>query len=173
MRKIILLLALLMSISTYIKADVKNDITDLFHTYCPKCIEYHKKQGIDIILIYDCINDSVIENYNLDNIGVYSLRLGNESSGIEFILLKVRENYMVFHNIEPNKTQILREIIRISKEYPYAFNPIAMNNIMNNIMNPIGTRWDKQILPEPNDTIGKLKLYFHLDSIRNKSSYLK
>ena len=48
-----------------------------------------------------------------------------------------------------------------------------MNNIMNNIMNPIGTRWDKQILPEPNDTIGKLKLYFHLDSIRNKSSYLK
>lgn len=158
-----------MSISTYIKADVKNDIMDLFYMYCPEGIEYHKKEGIDIILIYDCINDSVIENYNLDNIGVYSLRLGNESCGIEFILLKDHKNYEVFLNIEPNRTQILREILRKSKEDPFTFNPTAMNNIMNNIMNPIGTRLDKRILPPPIDSIGELKLYFQLDTIRNKS----
>lgn len=167
MKKIALIILICLINGSYIKADVYNDICELLNVYDSGCIEHHKKQGIDIILIYDCINDSVIENYNLDNIGVYGLRLGNESSGIEFILLKVQDNYMVFHNIEPNRTQILREIIRISKKYPYALNSTAMNNILHNIINPNGSWIRRQVL-SPVDTIGKLKLYFDLESIRNK-----
>ncbi len=176
MRKIFLIIVISLLYKPTINANTYNDIWELFHVYGAEDMEHHKKQGIQIICLYDCINNNFIESLsfkndwdcNLDSIGIYSVTLATESNGIEFILLKIHEKYMVFLNIEPNKTKILRELIRISKEHSYFFTPKVMNNIMNNIINPKGSWISKQVL-SPADTIGNLKLYFKLDSIRNKS----
>lgn len=170
--RLIILLSLSLIWSVNAQADIYSDFMELFYVYNPVGMEHHKKEGIQTICLYDCITDSLVENlslnenweYKLDSIGVYNVFLATESHGIEFILIKANEDYRVFNNIEPNRTKILRELIKISKLHPEIFTANAMNSIVNNIINPKGSWVSRQEL-SPLDTIGELKLYFDLKSI--------
>lgn len=146
MKRLILILIVFLFYKSTINADIFNDIWEMFYVYAPEDLEHHKKQGIQTICLYDCMNDSLIEGLSfgekwdctLDSIGVYSVSLATESHGIEFILFKINEDYMVFHNIEPHRVRILRELLSISEQHPDVFTAKAVLNILNNIINPIG-----------------------------------
>lgn len=159
--------------TTMVKADIYTDIWALFHIYAPKHMEHHKKEGIQIISFYDCINDSSLyitnkENQldsDLDDVGIYIISLETESHGLEIILIKEYDNYNVFCNTEPQRPKILREVLRIYKQYPNLFSSMSIVNIVDNIINPLGS-WESRQMPSHIDSIGGLKLFFKLDTIK-------
>lgn len=159
--------------TTIVKADIYTDIWALFNVYAPKHMEHHQKEGLQIISFYDCINDSLLDitnkeiqlESNLDDIGIYFISLVTESHGLGFILIKEHDNYNVFCNIESQRPKILREVLRIYKQYPNLFSSMTIVNVIDNIINPFGSWESRQTLCHV-DSIGKLKIYFKLDTIK-------
>lgn len=119
--------------------------------------KYSDTEGYDIVKYSS--SDS-IDIYRVDFLGV---DCGNFSMGIddglEFILIKEKDIYKVFHHSLPDRYDIIMEILDMSIKYPDIITPEKFHKVVNEIIYP-PYMFAPQRKASRKASIGNLELYF-------------
>lgn len=180
MKKFLMLFVGVLSILTLSAQTLEDNLAKLYKLYYPEVFEWaensenyleHKPYfSINSLLTkysdtegYDIVKYSSSDSIDIYRVDFLGVDCGNFSMGIddglEFILIKEKDIYKVFHHSLPDRYDIIMEILDMSIKYPDIITPEKFHKVVNEIIYP-PYMFAPQRKASRKASIGNLELYF-------------
>lgn len=180
MKKIILLIIGVFLTFTMSAQTLEEDLAKLYKLYYPEVFEWAENSenylkhrpyfSINSLLTkysdtegYDIVKYSSSDSIDIYRVAFLGVGDGNFSMGIddglEFILIKEKDTYRVFHHSLPDRYDIIMEILDMSGKYPDIITPKKFHEVVEEIIYP-PYMFSPQRKASRKASIGNLELYF-------------